>query len=227
MNPKQENWQRAYFDSEDPLLQATLTDEQQQLLKEIKELEGVMFNRRHDTRWTAAQNREYREQKFFEIQERFYARNAAMSAQLQQEAEKHRADYLRRTDADTSRLLLEQRRWENRYAGMSKAQLEEEANAYGSEKDPAKLLAWSPDRLDALSAAALRVRKNPDEVLEKAKQERRYLEPWRYEKPEFYQAMNLYNSEFGVARVVNACGALEDVPVAGVYMEKIQMDEET
>ena len=221
---KKLNWQREYFEGP-PEMQATLSDQQQDLLREIKALEQTMYNRKHDTRFTAAQNAEFREEKLYEIQTRFYAANEKMYAQLQQEAEAHRADFLRRTEADTSRLLLEQRRWENRYAGMNEDQLSEEAGSYATEQEPSKLLSWTPDRLESLTAALARRKGSMAQELRKEMERKEYNQPWKYEKPEFHRAMKLYTPEYGAATVLNSFGELEKVDIAGVYMEKDSMQE--
>lgn len=219
------NYEREGFEGLDPVSAMVLTDEQQQLLKDVKALEQEMFNRRHDTRWTAHQNVEHRERRLHEIQVKFYEANSRTYEALREQLEKHKQDFLKRTEADPTRLLLQQRRWENRYGGMDREQLEAEALSYGTQNEPGKLLDWTPDRLDALSAAFVRHGK-ADGALQQAMQQKGYDRPWEYEKPEAYKALALYEPVYGQANVVNSVGQIEKVNIQKIYMEKTKMENE-
>ena len=219
------NYEREGFEGTERVSAMTLTDEQQQLLKNIKGLEQEMFNRRHDTRWTNQQNAEHRERRLHEIQVKFYEANTRAYEVLQEQAEKHKAEFLRKAEADPARLLLQQQRWLLKYGNMTREQLDAEAIIYGSETDSAKLLSWTPDRLDALSSAMMK-KGQPDGVLEQAKEQKRYEEPWRYEKPEVYQAMELYRPEYGRATVINSAGQIEKINIQKIYMERTKMENE-
>ena len=233
MASKELTWEREMFEGADEIAKATLTDEQQALFRDIQDLEKKMYDRRHDSRYTRQQNEEFRQSKLFEIETRFYNANAKMAAALEDEDKKYRDAFMKRAEADPARLLVEQRRWEARYAGMSKDKLEAEAEKYLSSDGPA----WTPDRLDLLGAALNRAKvkkiiyapggDRPEERTFREWVELRHgHEPWRKGREAFYTAKQMYESELGQATVLNSAGQLETVEIEKIYTAKTSMEED-
>jgi len=185
---------------------AHLTEQQKRLFSDIRQLESDLAKR--DPEEKAA----FREKALYEISLRFHNSNRAMLDELEKQAARHKADWLKEHEADPAKLLLEAHRWESRYTAMDAAKLDAEIDDYTQGAD------FSRDRVDALGAAAARVKGEPDATLEVAKVRRNYAAPWRNQRPEFYKALQLYSSEFGTVSVLGADG-IETIEISEILQD--------